>query len=420
MLFRKTLTMCAVALLAIGTSAFAQDFTTPLLGLLAADDENCGKDVAKTAGCEPRDNSWLNPDMTAVKNRVKVGFGIKTSFVSREGDPIGTANPRGIGRQRDFGLDNARIFLSGNISDKISAFLHTDINNAQGWSFAGDGSDPAGNGDGLRILVAAFDYKLFDQFSVMAGRFLPSTDRSNLSGPMFINAWEFPFVQHRNGYYDIFQGRDDGVTLYGDTGDDVQFKWSIGVFEGHNNVAGDDDVWVVGRAVLNFLDKEEGYFNQSTYYGEKEIAAIGVSFSNQDDAHAAGADYTAWSLDFLYERPLDGGGVLTAEAAYYDRDDDNDAAGNGLQGEGYFILGSYLFSDSLSVGNLEGRLQPSIRYQESDLAVATDEREHQVDYSLNYIIHGHSARVSLIFQDINFAGGAEDQQNMIIGGQVRF
>ncbi len=90
MLFRKTLTMCAVALLAIGTSAFAQDITTPLLGLLAADDENCGKDVADTAGCEPRDNSWLNPDMTAVKNRVKVGFGIKTSFVSREGDPIGT------------------------------------------------------------------------------------------------------------------------------------------------------------------------------------------------------------------------------------------------------------------------------------------------------------------------------------------
>ena len=80
MLFRKTLTMCAVALLAIGTSAFAQDVTTPLLGLLAADDENCGKDVAKTAGCEPRDNSWLNPDMTAVKNRVKVGFGLRTSF----------------------------------------------------------------------------------------------------------------------------------------------------------------------------------------------------------------------------------------------------------------------------------------------------------------------------------------------------
>ena len=415
MLFRKTLTMCAVALLAIGTSAFAQDATTPLLGLLAADDENCGKDVAKTAGCEPRDNSWLNPDMTAVKNRVKVGFGIRTSFVSREGDPIGAASPRSIGRQRDFGLDNARIFLSGNISDKISAFLHTDINNAQGFTFGG-------GGDGLRILDAAIDYKLFDQVSVMAGRFLPSTDRSNLSGPMFINAWEFPFVQHRNGYYDIFQGRDDGVTLYGETGEDVQLKWSVGVFEGHNTATtGDDDLWLVARAVLNFLDKEEGYFNQSTYYGEKDIAAVGFTFSNQDDAHGAGLDYTSWSLDFLYERPLDSGGVITAEAAYYDRDDDNAAVGNGHQGEGYFILGSYLFADSLSIGNIEGRLQPSIRYQESDRDnPQAGDREHQVDYSLNYIIHGHSARVSLVFQDINVAGGAEDQQNLIIGGQVRF
>ena len=348
--------------------------------------------------------------MTAVQNRVKVGFGIRTSFTSRE-----------VGRTRDFGLDNARIFLSGKISDKISAFLHTDINNAQGWSFAGDGSDPAGNGDGLRILDAAIDYKLFDQVSVMAGRYLPATDRSNLSGPMFINAWEFPFVQHRNGYYDIFQGRDDGVTLYGDTGDDVQLKWSVGVFEGHNNVAGDDDVWLVARAVLNFLDREDSYFNQSTYYGEKDIAAVGFTFSNQDDAHGAGLDYTSWSLDFLYERPLDSGGVITAEAAYYDRDDDNAAAGNGRQGEGYFILGSYLFADSLSIGNLEGRLQPSIRYQESDRNnPQAGDREHQVDYSLNYIIHGHSARVSLVFQDINVAGGAEDQQNLIIGGQVRF
>ena len=211
------------------------------------------------------------------------------------------------------------------------------------------------------------------------------------------------------------------MTLYGDTGDDVQLKWSVGVFEGHNDPAGDDDVWLVARAVLNFLDREDSYFNQSTYYGEKDIAAVGFTFSNQDDAHGTGLDYTSWSLDFLYERPLDSGGVITAEAAYYDRDDDNAAVGNGRQGEGYFILGSYLFADSLSIGNIEGRLQPSIRYQESDRDnPQAGDREHQVDYSLNYIIHGHSARVSLVFQDINAVGSADHQQNMIIGGQVRF
>ncbi|HCD01896.1 MAG TPA: hypothetical protein DER64_15365 [Planctomycetaceae bacterium] len=334
---------------------------------------------------------------------LSVGAGLRASY--NTGDPIGATN--------DFNLDNARLYVNATGHDILGLELNFDINNAQGF-----GVEAFENGE-FRVLDAILKIEFGDLVNIWMGRMIAPSDRANLSGPYFQNNWAFPYTQF--GYYNIFQGRDDGVTLYGDTGDDVQFKWSIGVFEGHNNVAGEDDVWVVGRAVLNFLDKEEGYFNQSTYYGEKEIAAIGVSFSNQDDAHAAGADYTAWSLDVLYERPLDSGGVLTAEAAYYDRDDDDDAAGFGRQGEGYFLLGSYLFSDSLSIGNLEGRLQPSIRYQESDRDdPQAGDREHQVDYSLNYIIHGHSARVSLVFQDINVAGGAEDQQNLIIGGQVRF
>jgi hypothetical protein len=130
-------------------------------------------------------------------------------------------------------------------------------------------------------------------------------------------------------------------------------------------------------------------------------------------------------MDLLFETTIDSGAVVTLEGAYYDRDHDNaelTVAGlDGLQGEGYFILGSYLFSDSTSIGDITGRLQSSIRYQESDRDVpGVGNREHQVDYSLNYIIHGHNARVSLILQDINLSGGVEDQQNLIIGGQVRF
>ena len=410
MFCKNALTLFAVAMMAVGTSAVAQE--TTLVGLLTAD-ENCGKDAAKKAGCDPRDTSWMKPNMDSVKNRVKVGFGVRTSFQGFEDG----AESNG-GRTRDFSLDNARIFLSGKINDKITAYLHTDINNAQGYSYDGDD-----DGTALRILDAAIDYQIFDTVSIKFGRFLPPTDRSNLSGPFFLNAWEFPFVQYANGYYDIFQGRDDGVALYGDRGEDVQVKWSVGLFEGYDTagVAGDDHLWLVSRVVLNFLDREEGYFNQSTYYGEKDIAALGFTYSNQNDAHGGGMDYTAWSLDALFETVVDSGGVVTAEAAYYDRDHDDSIVGDGLQGEGYFILGSYLFADSTSIGNFDGRLQSSIRYQESDRDVpGVGAREHQVDYSLNYIIHGHSARVSVIFQDINLSGGVEDQQNLIIGGQIRF
>jgi len=413
MLFKNSLTLLAVALMAIGTTAVAQDNFTPLVGLLTAD-ENCGKDAAGKAGCDPRDNSWLHPKLKAAKNSVKVGFGIRSSFRANESEGVDSGGAFG-GRARDFQLDNARIFLSGNMGEKISAYLHTDINGAQG--FAGDD----GQGDGVRILDAAIDYKLTEDVTVKMGRFLPPTDRSNLSGPFFLNNYTFPWVQFTNGYYDVFQGRDDGVAFYGERGEDIQVKWSLALMEGYDDTsAGDDNLWMVGRVVMNFLDPEEGYFNSSTYYGEKDIAALGFTFSNQNDAHGAGMDYTAWSLDALLETALDGGGVATVEAAYYDRDHDGAAVGNGLQGEGYFVLGSYLMADSISIGDIEGRLQPSIRFQASDRDVQPNGSiDRSVDYSLNYIIHGHSARVSLVFQDISYTGG-DDDQNLIIGGQIRF
>ncbi|MDP7277992.1 MAG: porin [Planctomycetaceae bacterium] len=416
MWFKNTLTLIAAAVMAIGGTAIAQAPTgqptiTQVSNVLTAD-ENCGKDAAKKkAGCDdPSDHAWLHPALADAKNKVAVGFGIRTTFQAFEDG----AESNG-GRTRDFNLDNVRIFLSGKISEKISANFHTDINGAQ----PGHGTD----NDGLHVLDAVINYELTDTIGVKFGRFLPPTDRSNLSGPFFINAWEFPWVQYTNGYYDIFQGRDDGVVLHGEMGDDTQIKWSFGIFEGYDTtgVAGDDNVWVVGRVVANFLDKEEGYFNSSTYYGEKDIAAIGMSFSNQADAHGDGIDYTSWSLDALYEKKTDGGGVLTAEAAYYDRDHDGDAGFQDLEGEGYFMLVSYLFSNSTSLGNLEGRLQPSIRYQESDRqAPGVGNRENQVDYALNYIIHGHSARLSLVFSDIGYSGGVEDEQRVTIGGQIRF
>ncbi|MBO10334.1 MAG: hypothetical protein CMJ68_06200 [Planctomycetaceae bacterium] len=416
MFFKNTLTLFAVAMMAIGTTGFAQDSITPLIGLVTGDDENCGKDAAKKAGCDPRDNSWLHPKLEAAKNSVKVGFGVRTSFRGNESEGVDSAGTFG-GRVRDFQLDNARIFLSGNMGEKISAYLHTDINNAQG--FGGDD----GLGDGVRILDAAIDYQITDDVTVKMGRFLPPTDRSNLSGPFFINNYTFPWVQFTNGYYDVFQGRDDGVAFYGERGEDVQLKWSLALMEGYDNAPGDDNLWMVGRVVMNFLDREEGYFNSSTYYGEKDIAALGFTFSNQDDAHGAGLDYTAWSFDALLETTLDSGGVATIEAAYYDRDHDNAVGGGvnaGQQGEGYFILGSYLMADSISIGDIEGRLQPSIRFQSTDGDIRVGgNMDRSVDYSLNYIIHGHSARVSLVFQDINYVGGFDDQ-NLILGGQIRF
>ena len=78
----------------------------------------------------------------------------------------------------------------------------------------------------------------------------------------------------------------------------------------------------VMRLVANLLDPEPGYYNASTYYGEKNIAAIGFSLTDQHDAvdgpgtsHVG--NFFGWNFDFLLENKMTAYGSGTFEAAYY-------------------------------------------------------------------------------------------------------
>ena len=44
------------------------------------------------------------------------------------------------------------------------------------------------------------------------------------------------------------------------------------------------------RVMLNLLDPEPGYYNQSTYYGEKNIFAVGASMFYQEDGFYSATD----------------------------------------------------------------------------------------------------------------------------------
>ena len=388
------------------------NLATTVVGLLKDDDDKkCGKDDKKAASTGKKAASGI-----------QVGAGIRTSYVASEaGGPSG-------GRGREMNLDNLRLYLNGQANDWLGVEITTDINNAQGGDWAAlQGS--ADTRDEYRVLDAVIDAEISDGLYLRAGRFIPPTDRANLSGPFYQNAWEFPVVT-QTGYSNIFQGRDDGFVLHGSASDGM-LKWASGFFEGERVGDGtsitqpnDDHMMWVGRAVVNLKDAEDvgpnGYYNQSTYYGEKEIIALGYSIAYQRDAHAGEQDYTAWSFDGLYEMPLDSGSVVTLEFAYYDVDD-NGAGPAGRQGESYFLVASYLMSDTTSLGNLEGRLQPSFRYQDADRSGSiAGQVENQVDFALNYIIDGHAARLSVVLSNRHFFDGSDDEFRMIVGGQVQF
>ena len=378
---------------------------------------------------------------------LKVGAGIRASYRAIEG-----FNPANGATAQDFNLDNTRVYLNGQGHPNIGFEFNMDVNNAQGF----DDIDPAlvfgspfgsfesGN---MRVLDAILKFKLTDNIQLWMGRLLPPSDRSNLDGPFYLNAWLFPYVQF--GYSNIFQGRDDGVALWGEHGGG-RFKWQVGLFEGENTGApftaghpATDNLMFAGRVVLNLLDPEPGYYNQSTYYGEKDILALGASMMHRHDALAdfvgpGQADYTAWSLDFLFERKLANEGVATLEAAYYDFDDSdgvNPVTGLPVlnptffgnfatrQGESYFVLGSYLFPGSVSFGCLDGRIQVMGRYQQYDhdtVGFVPGGVDDQVDFQVNYIMFGHNARLSFVWTQYDPFAGANNLDAFIVGGQVQF
>ena len=365
---------------------------------------------------------------------LKIGAGLRFSY-----NAIENGNPRG-GTKQDFNLNNARIYLSGQGHERLGFEFNTDINNAQGFDVNSNGFGSLDEGE-VRILDAVIKLKLTDHVNAWFGRFLPPSDRSNLSGPYYLNAWNFPFVQF--GFPNIFQGRDDGAALWGEYGGGV-FKWQVGVFEGES-VGGPvfighpatDNLMFSGRMVLNLLDPEPGYYNSSTYYGEKDILAIGVSVMHRQDALAdfvppGTADYTGWNIDTLFETKLGNRGVVTLETAYYDFNDNGGVIpGNGpvtlppssgaRQGESYFILGSYLFPRKFCVLNVNGQFQVSGRYQQYErdaIATLAGSTDDQVDVQLNYIMFGHNARISGVWSQLD--SGTSQSDTFTLGTQLQF
>ena len=193
---------------------------------------------------------------------LSLGLGIRAAYDSVED---GAADAKS--RSSDFSQSSMRLYLNANKGEHFSLEFNTECE-----------TDASNNCNDIRILDGVLKYKYNDLFQVWAGRFLPPSDRSNLSGPYYLNAWTFPIAQ---AYPAIFAGRDDGVAIWGQTGGG-QFKYQFGLFDGIENPAGSNLRAI--RLTYNFLDPEPGYYNSSTYYGDKDILALGFSYQSQSDA----------------------------------------------------------------------------------------------------------------------------------------
>src|SRR5438876_4951414 len=251
---------------------------------------------------------------------VTVGAGLQTSFAH-------TAPKTGTSVDQ-FLLNSARIYVNGPVTNNIKFIFNTEY----------DGSN---NKIGVLDAVGRIDPS--PQFNIWAGRFLPPSDRANLYGPYYAHQWGVYTDGVQDGYPFIFQGRDNGVVYWGDFAKKV--KVSVGAFDG-GSATGNRKILGAARVQIDFWDKEDGYYLNGTYYGDKNLLAIGGASQIQ-------SGHTASTVDFLMERKLPNAGVVTIEAEYsnYNRLGGYEAAY--AKSQGGHGLGSYLFPKTVGVGEFE-------------------------------------------------------------------
>jgi hypothetical protein len=310
---------------------------------------------------------------------VSVGAGIQTGFYSCTTACIyspGTI-PAGDSTVDGFALDSIRLYLNGSVTDQIKMTFNTE--------YTGSGTDK------VEVLDAIARFEFSDSVNIWAGRFLPPSDRANLYGPYYANDWT-PFADGVADYYpDVAVGRDNGVAYWGDFG---MVKVQVGVFDGESlgsstAVADSTKLLYAGRVTLDFWDKEKGYYLNGTYYGDKDILALGIAAQSQDSK-------TAFSLDGLMEKKLAGAGVIGVEAEYQK---DNGLVSNGLDdasSDGWYGLVSFLFAQQVGYG----KFQVLDKYSEKtyDATAYTDSLKIKTnEVNVNYIIKEFNARVGAYY-----------------------
>ncbi|MEO1884919.1 MAG: porin [Methylococcales bacterium] len=330
------------------------------------------------------DTKWLS-----------IGAGIRSSFSAVEAG----APEAGSQWSNDFALDNARIYLNGQVHENIKFEFNTESRHA-----------PDANGvttSDFFLLDAIAKFEFNDLVNIWVGRQLVPSDRAELNGPFYHSTYEFnktPFFPNDQGSYTAGKyGRDDGINLWGALTADKKLTYVVGVFNGSTGGSDQDDhLLYAGRISYNFLnvEKNPGYYTSSTYYGNAGDI-LTVAFAAQYEQDGAGteaqpADFTGYSVDLLGETTLGNGAVATVEAQYKRFELDGNDSGTGtlgmFEGDAYTGTALYLMPGKVGIG----QLQPYVRFTTNEGEKTPDSSEYEA--GLNYIIDGHNARISLMYQ----------------------
>jgi hypothetical protein len=316
---------------------------------------------------------------------VSIGAGMQTSFVHTEPDAADGTDA--------FVLNSIRLYLSGSATDNIKIMFNTDY-----------------NGNEVNVLDAVGQISFSSKANIWFGRFLPPSDRANLYGPYYSHHWAVYSDGVQDGYPFIFQGRANGAMYWGQFG---KVKVSGGAFDG-TSLTGDDTLLTAGRVQVDFWDPEDGYYLNGTYYGDKNLLALGVAGQVQ------GEDKSAYNVDFLMERKVPGGGAVSVEAEWAKYDRLGGYSGRYGTDDGGYILGAYLFPQMVGVGRFEilGKFA-NARFREGITPLDPDYDQKTTEIDFNYVIRQFNARVMVFFKDTRFDAVRTDFKQFGVGLQLQ-
>jgi hypothetical protein len=318
---------------------------------------------------------------------VSVGAGLQTSFSA--------TSPDGGDTTASFLVNSARLYVNGAPTDHIKFMFNTEYNGAT---------------NDIGVLDAAAQIAVSPKVNIWMGRFLPPSDRANLYGPYYSNQWGVYTDGVQDGYPFVAVGRDNGVLYWGQFG---KVKLSGGLFDGPS-LTGNSDVLVAARAQVDLWDPEDGYYLNGTYYGGKNLLAIGGAIQAQDGN-------TAGNGDFLLEKKLGGGGTVSVEAEFaaYDKLGGYDSHyGNS---KGGYVLGAYLFpkpTTGMGTFQILGKFAKA-NFSKGLSDADPDYDQKTTEINVNYLLKEFNARLMFFYRNTTFSAVKTNTNTYGVGLQIQ-
>ncbi len=362
---------------------------------------------------------------------VSIGAGARGSFATRE-----NSAPNGNTWSNDINIDNARIYIGGQIHKYLKFEFNTEC------VFCGNV-----NLQEYVLLDAIAKFELSPYFNIWAGRLLVPAERQELNGPFYsstYDAYKTPFfpsdfsTNFGAGGAGVY-ARDHGINVWGTAG---AVQYVAGIFNGLQSSQGvgpnqSDNPLVAARVAINFLEMEKnpGYYTSGTYYGSGgNILTLGgvVQYQKNGSGSARNpGDFLGIASDLLLEIPSESIGVFTlnGEFKYFSSDysldafTEDDPSGNFamFDGASFSIVGLYMFPQEFGIG----KFQPYGRFTGVYPDNSSDRDE--VEAGINYVMDGHNARVSLFYQygdiatkGLNYAPNADGDKINVVKLAVQF